>query len=342
MDSEYKRLLSFQSAANFTGSPAELAENGLYYASFEIRCAFCNFTFSLLNDDDDVTKFFERPAREHIKQCPRCPHMRKDPSHYYKNKPLYEFTFHKLVDHDYRIEVVRLRSFYWMCNSSSRDRERLSKNGLYYNSRVKAICCAFCPFRITTDLAASLVIERHVCSKDQSKIVVENVPLEKTDFLCFPKHPEMESFAKRYATFCSKLAPQHIEWPHEKSIPRRDLATCGFFFRNVFDLVTCFWCNLTLGQWDPRHDVPRFEHFDKNPYCRVALSMVDSKEIIERIKEDPKEEEISIKCVICYDKFRNILFFKCKHFVCCEKCSLKIYTCPVCRQNIEDKMEIYL
>jgi len=39
-------------------------------------------------------------------------------------------------------------------------------------------------------------------------------------------------------------------------------------------------------------------------------------------------------CVVCYDKQKDTVFFPCGHLVCCQRCSIKLPTCPICRQAI--------
>lgn len=387
MNSEYKRLQSFHGSRvalkklGFTGSPAEFAENGLYYCCEEssIRCAFCTFEFSLGNNNNNsVRELFLKPGRVHIKNRPLCGHMTMVAA----DEPLHLHVLHGLVQDDPRLEVVRLRSFRWMPTvklDHNRDRESVARVGLYYSPRDRAVLCAFCDFRVSEfcrkpelllklcgrgRFAAFLIDGHSSCPfvqkpADESRrswIIrkFENVAIDETDDLCVPKHPEMETVGKRYGTFC------YNEWPHKKP-PSSDLAQCGFYFRGMLDLVTCYWCDITLGSWQPE-DVPRFEHFQKSPRCRVALLMVDSEETVALARkglEDPEkykyaapekkiikeeEEQNTLKCILCCENFRNTLFINCKHFVCCENCSLQINddACPVCRQPVTEKIKVFL
>lgn len=49
-------------------------------------------------------------------------------------------------------------------------------------------------------------------------------------------------------------------------IDKNLLARTGFIFTEVRDLVTCQFCNLTLGEWDKGEDVI-LEHLKWSPYC---------------------------------------------------------------------------
>lgn len=57
------------------------------------------------------------------------------------------------------------------------------------------------------------------------------------------------------------------------------------------------------------------------------------------IKEinDLKESKEKELCDICYENPKSVIFYPCKHYVCCDRCSSKvIYTkqCPICRAEI--------
>lgn len=41
-----------------------------------------------------------------------------------------------------------------------------------------------------------------------------------------------------------------------------------------------------------------------------------------------------IDCIICMDADKNVVFYPCKHFYCCNKCSKSLKLCPICRSEI--------
>jgi hypothetical protein len=47
-------------------------------------------------------------------------------------------------------------------------------------------------------------------------------------------------------------------------------------------------------------------------------------------------------CIICCENVRNILFYPCLHYICCETCtsSKNLVECPHCKKNIENKQII--
>lgn len=351
MKSEYNRLTSLYAREHLLDalpySPAEMAEAGLYWNGIQFRCAFCPATFSA---DDEC--LFENPAREHVRQFPRCRLMKRPDN--CVNVPLQAHRFHPLVDDDPRLEAVRLRS---LCSTtlSARDRECLAKGGLYSDPLSKTkIRCAFCSFSRDEG-----VFERHSAESDGCPLLrtqwydreagfvqtFENVPMILTEQSCIPKHPEMEEWSQRYLSFVQRSNP----WPHE-TLEGVELAQNGFYYRKVSDVVTCYWCDVTLGQWEP-DDVPRFEHFQKNRMCRLALSKISPDErkaltLEKNIVREPVAMEPTRRsnatCVMCLENDRNVVFLNCRHCVSCQTCSVRIDDCPVCRKPIFEKMKIYL
>lgn len=415
MNFEYNRLQTFYTfrdtleSLHFTGSPTEFARHGLYWHknSWTIRCAFCSFKFALVNLDEEkkalAKLFFKNPASVHNYASVVC--------FFENNVSLYEHQLDIFIDNDQRVELVRIKSFRWFPSKVYHcflHQQRMAQDVLYFDSRKKAIQCAFCSFS-SVDLCLGVfenkpcdvydpiiqdLLDRHVNFREEKSNIncpflrgrskecdieatiayeIENVPLPETDSLCYPIFPEMINFFDRQNTFYSKFSKIlfPIEWPH-KNMSINELIYCGFFFRHVGDAVTCFWCAVTLGEWQCG-SVPRFEHFQKSPRCRVALHLVDMEEMVslkkgeiglkskqlcenfegrftpsrERTMEtenDVTGEDKDSTCVVCLEKKRTILFLNCKHFVCCESCSLEIKSdnCPVCRQSIVSKIKVFL
>lgn len=56
---------------------------------------------------------------------------------------------------------------------------------------------------------------------------------------------------------------------------------------------------------------------------------------------DTKTDILTIQCVICYDNQRNIAF-GCGHAVVCMECSLELEKCPMCREQIKNRIRIIL
>jgi len=76
---------------------------------------------------------------------------------------------------------------------------------------------------------------------------------------------------------------------------------------------------------------------DDNEFLECSKST--TKDSIQKIKL--KKDEI--RCVICLDKVRTILFQPCNHLVCCTKCSKIVNSkCPICRKEITSSLRVYM
>ena len=49
-----------------------------------------------------------------------------------------------------------------------------------------------------------------------------------------------------------------------------------------------------------------------------------------------------IECAICMDKNKQIIFYPCKHFYCCDNCSKLLKLCPICCSIINIKIKYTL
>ncbi len=47
-------------------------------------------------------------------------------------------------------------------------------------------------------------------------------------------------------------------------------------------------------------------------------------------------------CRICFERPKQVLFEPCNHIACCLDCSNKMTACPICRQGISSKRQVFL
>lgn len=80
-----------------------------------------------------------------------------------------------------------------------------------------------------------------------------------------PAHPFYENEQTRIESF--------KKWPFSFLLNPKDLARAGFFFNGPGDIVTCFQCNGTLANWDPKHD-PINQHAKFFPNCIFISELV--------------------------------------------------------------------
>ncbi|XP_049630098.1 E3 ubiquitin-protein ligase LRSAM1 isoform X2 [Suncus etruscus] len=56
----------------------------------------------------------------------------------------------------------------------------------------------------------------------------------------------------------------------------------------------------------------------------------------------PQELEVSTsECVVCLEREAQMIFLNCGHVCCCQQCSPPLRTCPLCRQDIAQRLRIY-
>lgn len=64
-------------------------------------------------------------------------------------------------------------------------------------------------------------------------------------------------------------------WPKQMIQKPNELIQNGFYYTNIGDRVTCFYCGVTLKQWT-KYDTVETEHLKWEPNCLYA-KMVSSK-----------------------------------------------------------------
>ena len=82
-----------------------------------------------------------------------------------------------------------------------------------------------------------------------------------------PMHPTKMYYIDREQSF--------TDWPQQMAQKPKDLIQNGFFYTGIGDRVTCFYCNVTLKQWE-KNDCIETEHLKWEPNCLFA-KMVSSK-----------------------------------------------------------------
>ncbi|CAJ1367230.1 unnamed protein product [Effrenium voratum] len=56
-----------------------------------------------------------------------------------------------------------------------------------------------------------------------------------------------------------------------------------------------------------------------------------------------REEAVSDRsCVACLDRLANTVLLRCRHLCCCEGCAKRVTQCPVCRQNVRDRITVFM
>lgn len=60
-----------------------------------------------------------------------------------------------------------------------------------------------------------------------------------------------------------------------------------------------------------------------------------------KIEDEIAKHEI-IQCIVCFTNKKKMLFLPCSHVATCYNCSKKLIECPVCRQKIKEKKQVFL
>ena len=81
----------------------------------------------------------------------------------------------------------------------------------------------------------------------------------------------------------------------------------------------------TVGRWE-------------NDKIMNIYSYIKNKKII---MEDETTTLDEIACVACKENKIKIVFLPCKHSCCCISCSNKLISCPMCRRDINNRVEFY-
>lgn len=75
---------------------------------------------------------------------------------------------------------------------------------------------------------------------------------------------------------------------------------------------------------------------------RSSLSLIiDAKEqALANILREEKDERV---CVVCQEERKSVLLMPCRHLCCCRTCSRRpeLTRCPLCRNNITQKIDVY-
>uniref|UniRef100_A0A3P9BJ68 E3 ubiquitin-protein ligase XIAP n=1 Tax=Maylandia zebra TaxID=106582 RepID=A0A3P9BJ68_9CICH len=167
----------------------------------------------------------------------------------------------------------------------------------------------------------------------------------------------MQNFEARRATFAGVRHP----------IDHERLARAGFYSTGRGDAVLCFHCGGGLNNWQPEED-PWVEHAKHYPGCSFLLAnkgpeFVNSIQLQRPqhdraasshqnpVSEDMEDEDTLEKlqrlqrekqCKICMDRDIAIVFIPCAHLVACENCSQALNKCPICCQDITQKIKTYI
>ncbi|XP_059154665.1 uncharacterized protein LOC131940103 [Physella acuta] len=97
-----------------------------------------------------------------------------------------------------------------------------------------------------------------------------------------PKHPMYVDVQERINSF--------LCWPTHHCHNPVNLAEAGFFYQDVADCVTCFYCGLALRYLQPHDDIVD-KHHQYRPQCQYVLQILQKlrKKLLKRIRMKPSD-----------------------------------------------------
>lgn len=168
-----------------------------------------------------------------------------------------------------------------------------------------------------------------------------------------PRYPMFTTKEERLKTF--------RDWPKSLKQKPEELAEAGFFYMNVGDKTTCFYCGVGCKDWE-ENDVPWEEHAKWSPDCiflklhkgeefaRSFTPKCEAAQVEETTEEkvaNKKEEEEAVTsdnkviCKVCYNNEVGVAFVPCGHAACLD-CAAALTRCHICRAPIENFIRIYM
>ena len=113
---------------------------------------------------------------------------------------------------------------------------------------------------------------------------------------------------------------------------------CHLYYKDIFGhIYHCFKCDNNICQKCAYNTIKNKELVF--PYL-PSVQFVNPNEP-KGGNNGTKTDENNMKCCVCFDKVKLILFRPCNHIICCKKCSERLDTCPKCRAIIQSKEDVY-
>lgn len=256
----------------------------------------------------------------------------------------------------------------------------LALAGFYFVGPVDDVRCQFCKVLINGWGASDNVFHKHKLFSPHCPLMMRqktnNVPSNVTLFETLLMQPQMNCSCCIAATapladqssinattstsvvaaaaFVSAVFPSYaseiVRFSSYASWPSRmnpvDLARAGFFYTMQGDRVKCFSCGIGLCEWHLT-DKPWEQHALYNSTCSFLIREKGAEYIKNVIlsakeKKNIKNHIVDISCTICVQKNYNTVFIPCNHAAACVECAGKLAKCPICQNEFERYIVIYL
>ena len=110
------------------------------------------------------------------------------------------------------------------------------------------------------------------------------------------KYPEYTNVHGRLASYSNKWKYHRIQSP-------RTLSEAGFFFSGPEDIVRCFVCGITLGNWED-NDVPLNEHLRWGEHCCYIKKCLKHP-VAQAIVTTALADQSRVECDVSPDEIRR-------------------------------------
>lgn len=134
------------------------------------------------------------------------------------------------------------------------------------------------------------------------------------------KHPNFAKFSQRVQSFS--------DWPSSLHPDITSFAQFGFFYTNIGDKVSCFYCGVTLDEWSKQSNI-KLRHLMASSEC-TYIKACNYSEKMSRNR----------RCIVCMNQNYNVVLISCFHICCCLTCAFELENCPCCRKKIEKIIKV--
>ncbi|KZC11010.1 Apoptosis 2 inhibitor [Dufourea novaeangliae] len=279
MNVEENRLQTFEDwPANAPIDATRLAKAGFYYSghSLKVQCFLCGVQISDWNYND-------RAIVRHREAAPDCPFIRNpfntcniplvptsttteigSVSDAVERQFISSFIQTKNVGKEYKMVFQRLDTFANWPIPSIVSPEKLAEAGFYYLQHEDRVQCVYCKGIVKKWESGDDPDKEHrkhfpkcdfYLHKDTGDLNTVKLMPGSTSSLTelgiqehiAPKHPNHATYEGRLRTFYG--------WPESLKQTPEILASAGFYYTGLRDLVRCFHCDGALRDWETTDDV---------------------------------------------------------------------------------------
>jgi baculoviral IAP repeat-containing protein 7/8 len=185
----------------------------------------------------------------------------------------------------------------------------LARNGFYYTGKHNIVRCYICKVEIGSWVEGDDIKKEHSRWSNSCPLTTNN-----------SLYPQFYSLKSRLASF--------VEWPLQISQKPEIMSRAGFFYTGRGDRTICFYCGLKICDWEIDDD-PFYQHRKFRQKCFFSEENTTSENQPSNLNDDYR-----LLCKICFENESNIIFFPCKHLVCCQNCAKELSNCAICRCHI--------